>query len=182
MLFYDTTHTGELTSRMGSDIQELGLLLGNYFGTGIINVVQTIGSLSACLFFLVWSSSCSTFLQRSPATSCCSSLPFRSLPTITEDAWKSWVASSRTTWPKWAFAWRKRLGTSAPWSGSTRCVSLRRVSSRSATNISTTNRRTSSSSKTTTNEPKSARPSVPAWGFPWSSPSFAVSGWVETWS
>lgn len=49
MLFYDTTHTGELTSRMGSDIQELGLLLGNYFGTGIINVVQTIGSLSVCL-------------------------------------------------------------------------------------------------------------------------------------
>ena len=45
MLFYDTTHTGELTSRMGSDIQELGLLLGNYFGTGIINLVQTVGSL-----------------------------------------------------------------------------------------------------------------------------------------
>lgn len=49
MLFYDTTHTGELTSRMGSDIQELGLLLGNYFGTGIINLVQTIGSLGVGL-------------------------------------------------------------------------------------------------------------------------------------
>ena len=45
MLFHDTTHTGELTSRMGSDVQELGLLLGNYFGTVIINLVQTLGSL-----------------------------------------------------------------------------------------------------------------------------------------
>ena len=45
MEFHDTTHTGELTSRMGSDIQELGLLLGNYFGAGIINLVQTVGSL-----------------------------------------------------------------------------------------------------------------------------------------
>lgn len=45
MQFHDTTHTGELTSRMGSDIQELGLLLGNYFGTGIISLVQTLGSL-----------------------------------------------------------------------------------------------------------------------------------------
>lgn len=50
MLFYDTTHTGELTSRMGSDIQELGLLLGNYFGTGIINLVQTVGSLGLMLY------------------------------------------------------------------------------------------------------------------------------------
>ena len=99
-----------------------------------------------------------------------------------EDAWKSWVASSRTTWPRWAFAWKKRLETSAPWSGSTKCVSTRPVSSRSATNISTTSRKTSSSSKTTTNEPKSALRSVPAWVFPWNSPFFAVSGWVETWS
>ena len=48
MLFHDTTHTGELTSRMGSDVQELGLPLGNYFGTGIINLVQTFGSLGVC--------------------------------------------------------------------------------------------------------------------------------------
>lgn len=53
MLFHDTTHTGELTSRMGSDVQELGLLLGNYFGTGIINLVQTLGSLSVPSFFLL---------------------------------------------------------------------------------------------------------------------------------
>lgn len=45
MQFHDVTHTGEITSRMGSDIQELGLLLGNYFGTGVINLVQTLGSL-----------------------------------------------------------------------------------------------------------------------------------------
>ncbi|OAO14904.1 ABC ATPase protein [Blastocystis sp. ATCC 50177/Nand II] len=50
MLFHDTTHTGELTSRMGSDVQELGLLLGNYFGTGIINVVQTVGSLGLMMY------------------------------------------------------------------------------------------------------------------------------------
>ncbi|KNB44168.1 ATP-binding cassette sub-family b member mitochondrial [Blastocystis sp. subtype 4] len=50
MQFHDTTHTGELTSRMGSDIQELGLLLGNYFGTGIISLVQTIGSLGLMLY------------------------------------------------------------------------------------------------------------------------------------
>ena len=52
MLFHDTTHTGELTSRMGSDVQELGLLLGNYFGTGILKVVPTVGSLGvrSCLF------------------------------------------------------------------------------------------------------------------------------------
>ena len=49
MEFHDTTHTGELTSRMGSDIQELGLLLGNYFGAGIINLVQTVGSLGVAL-------------------------------------------------------------------------------------------------------------------------------------
>ena len=51
MEFHDTTHTGELTSRMGSDIQELGLLLGNYFGAGIINLVQTVGSLGVALVF-----------------------------------------------------------------------------------------------------------------------------------
>lgn len=52
MLFHDTTHTGELTSRMGSNVQKMGLLLGNYFGTGIINVVQTVGSLGvrSCRF------------------------------------------------------------------------------------------------------------------------------------
>ena len=50
MEFHDTTHTGELTSRMGSDIQELGLLLGNYFGAGIINLVQTVGSLGLMMY------------------------------------------------------------------------------------------------------------------------------------
>lgn len=53
MQFHDTTHTGELTSRMGSDIQELGLLLGNYFGAGIINIVQTIGSLGVVEWILI---------------------------------------------------------------------------------------------------------------------------------
>lgn len=37
---------------MGSDVQELGLLLGNYFGTGIINLVQTLGSLGVCMFII----------------------------------------------------------------------------------------------------------------------------------
>lgn len=53
MQFHDTTHTGELTSRMGSDIQELGLLLGNYFGTGIISLVQTIGSLGVIAWIVI---------------------------------------------------------------------------------------------------------------------------------
>ena len=75
MKFHDTTHTGELTSRMGSDIQELGLLLGNYFGTGIINLVQTLGSLGVSLL-LPYNIVNGVYLTHSDGVYSSSSLPY----------------------------------------------------------------------------------------------------------